>query len=172
MEFASYLSYRHAPVDGAEGEAAGQKSVASATSAVNKDDPCVSGTSLSCRAFSGPDRGDLVIVLPDDEASLADASAYRAQGNSCSYEPRPRIPQWLRSLVRNLVGNLRMTLPIFGHNTLPDPLIDRSVTLWICPFRNAAALFTVGAQPLDLSDQQDACGWTAEFPNCQKELIL
>ena len=42
-----------------------------------------------------------MIVLPDDEASLADASAYRAQGEQLfSYEPRPRIPQWLRSLVR------------------------------------------------------------------------
>ena len=80
---------------------------------------------------SGPDRGDLVIVLPDDEASLADASAYRAQGEQLfSYEPRPRIPQWLRSLVRNLVGNLRMTFPIFVHKTLPDRSMDASVTLW------------------------------------------
>ena len=131
MEFASYLSYRHVPVEGAEGEAAGLKSVALATSAVNKDGPCVSWTSLRCRAVSGPDRGDLVIVLPDDEASLADASAYRAQGEQLfSYEPRPRIPQWLRSLVRNLVGNLRMTLPIFVHKTLPDRSMDASVTLW------------------------------------------
>ena len=131
MEFASYLSYRHVPVEGAEGEAAGLKSVALATSAVNKDGPCVSWISLRCRAVSGPDRGDLVIVLPDDEASLADASAYRAQGEQLfSYEPRPRIPQWLRSLVRNLVGNLRMTLPIFVHKTLPDRSMDASVTLW------------------------------------------
>jgi hypothetical protein len=131
MEFASYLSYRHVPVEGAEREAAGLKSVALATSAVNKDGPCVSWTSLRCRAVSGPDRGDLVIVLPDDEASLADASAYRAQGEQLfSYEPRPRIPQWLRSLVRNLVGNLRMTLPIFVHKTLPDRSMDASVTLW------------------------------------------
>jgi hypothetical protein len=86
---------------------------------------------LSCRAFSGPDRGDLVIVLPGDEASLADASAYRAQGEQLfSYEPRRRIPQWLRSLVRNLVGNLRMTLPIFVHKMLSDRSMDASVTLW------------------------------------------
>jgi len=81
-------------VEGAEGEAAGLKSVALATSAVNKDGPCVSWTSLRCRAVSGPDRGDLVFVLPGDEASLADASAYQAQGEQLfSYEPRPRIPQ-------------------------------------------------------------------------------
>jgi hypothetical protein len=39
MEFASYLSYRHVPVEGAEREAAGLKSVALATSAVNKEAP-------------------------------------------------------------------------------------------------------------------------------------
>jgi hypothetical protein len=45
-----------------------------------------------------------VIVLPDDEASFADASAYRAHGEQLfSYEPRPRIPQWMRSLVHTAI---------------------------------------------------------------------
>ena len=72
-----------------------------------------------------------MIVLPDDEASLAEASAYRAQGELLfSYEPRPRIPQWLRPLVRNLIGNLRMTSPIFVHKMLSDRSMDALVTLW------------------------------------------
>ena len=131
MEFASYLSYRGVPVEGAEAEPTELNNVALATSGVAKDGPCVEWRSLRCHTVKGPDRGDLVIVFPDDEASLAEASAYRAQGELLfSYEPRPRIPQWLRSLVRNVVGNLRMTLPIFVHKTLPDRSMDASVTLW------------------------------------------
>ena len=131
MEFASYLSYRGVPVEGAEAEPNELNNVALATSGVAKDGPCVEWRSFRCHTVKGPDRGDLVIVLPDDEASLAEASAYRAQGELLfSYEPRPRMPQWLRSLVRNLVGNLRMALPIFVHKTLPDRSMDASVTLW------------------------------------------
>jgi len=131
MEFASYLSYRGVPVEGAKAEPIELNNVALATSGVAKDGPCVEWRSLRCHTVKGPDRGDLVIVLPDDEASLAEASAYRAQGELLfSYEPRPRIPQWLRSLVRNLVGNLRMTSPIFVHKMLSDRSMDASVTLW------------------------------------------
>jgi hypothetical protein len=131
MEFASYLSYRGVPVEGAEAEPTELNNVALATSGVAKDGPCVEWRSLRCHTVKGPDRGDLVIVLPDDEASLAEASAYRTQGELLfTYEPRPRIPQWLRSLVRNLVGNLRMTSPIFVHKMLSDRSMDASVTLW------------------------------------------
>ena len=131
MEFASYLSYRGIPVEGAEAWPTELNNVALATSGVANDGPCVGWRSLRCHTVKGPNRGDLVIVLPDDEASLAEASAYRAQGELLfSYEPRPRIPQWLRSLVRNLVGNLRMTSPIFVHKMLSDRSMDASVTLW------------------------------------------
>jgi hypothetical protein len=103
MEFASYLSYRGVPVEGAEAAPIELNNVALATSGVAKDGPCVGWRSLRCHTVKGPDRGDLVIVLPDDEASLAEASAYRAQGELLfSYEPRPRMPQWLRSLVATL----------------------------------------------------------------------
>jgi hypothetical protein len=131
MEFAFYLSYHGVPVEGAEAEPTELNNVALATSGVAKDGPCVGWRSLRCHPVKEPDRGDLVIVLPDDEASLAEALAYRAQGELLfSYEPRPRIPQWLRSLVRSLVGNLRMTSPIFVHKMLSDRSMDASVTLW------------------------------------------
>jgi hypothetical protein len=131
MEFASYLSHRGVPVESAEAEPTELNNVALAMSGVTKDGPCVEWRSFRCHTVSGPDRGDLVIVLPDDEASLAEASAYRTQGELLfTYEPRPRIPQWLHSLVRNLVGNLRMTSPIFVHKMLSDRSMDASVTLW------------------------------------------
>ena len=70
-------------------------------------------------------------MLPDDEASLAEASAYRAQGEQLfSYEPRPAMAQWLRKFVSNLVGNLRMTSPIFVHEMLSNRSMDASVTQW------------------------------------------
>jgi hypothetical protein len=131
MEFAAYLSYRGVPVEGVEAEPTELNNVALARSGVAKDGPCVEWRSFMCHTVKGPDRGDLVIVLPDDEASLAEASAYRAQGELLfSYEPRPRIPQWLRSLVRNLVGNLRMTSPTFVHKMLSDRSMEASVILW------------------------------------------
>jgi hypothetical protein len=131
MEFASYLSYRGVPVEGAEGESAGLNDVVLAAEAIAKDGPCVRYRSLTCHAVSGPAPGDLVIVLPDDEASLAEASVYWERGELLfSYEPRPPIPQWLHSLVGDLVGNLRMTSLIFVHKTLPDRSMDGSVTIW------------------------------------------
>ena len=105
-EFGSYLNYRGVPVEGAAGGAAEPHSVVLATKAVANDAPCVSWMGIRRHRASGPAPGDLVIVLPDDEASLVDASAYRAQGEQLfSYEPRPRIPQWVHSVVRNLVDS-------------------------------------------------------------------
>jgi hypothetical protein len=50
-----------------------------ATSAIAEDDPCVSWTRIMCQAVIGPASGDLVIVLPDDRASLAEAALYRGR---------------------------------------------------------------------------------------------
>jgi hypothetical protein len=59
--------------------------------------------SLRGDTISEPDRGDLVIVLPDAHASLAEASAYRQRGEPLfSYEPRPAIPQWLYAVFGGL----------------------------------------------------------------------
>jgi hypothetical protein len=126
-EFAHYLNYRGVPAEGAEwwSEAVGPNGVVLATRAVAKDGPGVGWISLRDHAVSGPHSGDLVIVLPDDEGSLAEASLYRERGELLfSYEPRPPMPQWLYSLV----GSLRM-LPPFGHKA-PDRWMDGSVTAW------------------------------------------
>ena len=102
-DFAGYLVYRGVPVEGMEGrmdEASGPNSVILATGAVARDGPCLDWTMVRCRAVKGgPAPGDLVIMLPDDEASLAKASVYREpQDLLFSYEPRPPIPDWLHSL--------------------------------------------------------------------------
>jgi hypothetical protein len=63
-----------------------------------------------------------VIVLPDDSASRAQASLYRAPGALFYYEPRPAIPVWLRALITDLAGHL--------HVAIPDRWMDGSVTMW------------------------------------------
>jgi hypothetical protein len=132
MEFASYLDYRGVSVEGAVGAAGGRNSVVLATPALAKDGRCwADGPDVSCRAVGGPAPGDLVIVLPDDEASLAEASVYREQGELLFfYEPRPPIPHWLYSLAADLVGRLTIAAVRYTHKTLSDRWMDASVTVW------------------------------------------
>jgi hypothetical protein len=125
MEFASYLDYRGVPVEGIMDTAGGLNSVSVATRAMTKDGPCVSYRNLICHAAATPDPGDLVIVLPDDNQSLADITSYRAHGELLfSYEPG--IPQWLYPFVRSL--------PIVPTDVmikeLPDGWLHASVTAW------------------------------------------
>ncbi len=63
-----------------------------------------------------------MIVLPEDEASRAEASAYRKRGDLLlSYDPRPPLPQMLHSLY----------VSPYGYRAkLPDRWMDASVTLW------------------------------------------
>jgi hypothetical protein len=126
-EFGSYLNYRGVPVEGAVSEAAELNSVVLATRAVANDAPCVSWMGIRCHRASGPAPGDLVIVLPDDEASLVEASMYRERGELLfSYEPHPPIPDW----VYLLVGGLPIATPKYTHKTRPDRWMDGSVAIW------------------------------------------
>jgi hypothetical protein len=124
MEFASYLSYRGLPVEGAVDGTAASNSVVLATRAVAEDAPCVRWMRIRCHAVSGPAPGDLVIVLPDDDVSAEEASVYRDWGELLfSYEPRPPITPWLSSLFSSLhIGTIR--------HTLLDRWMDSSVTIW------------------------------------------
>ena len=132
MEFASYLSYRGVPVEGAVGAAGGRNSVVLVTPALAENGRCWGeGPDVRCRAASGPASGDLVVVLPDDEASLAEASLYRERGEQLFfYEPRPSIPHWLNSLAADLVGRLTIAAVRYSHKTLCDRWMDGSVTVW------------------------------------------
>jgi hypothetical protein len=128
MEFASYLGYRGIPVEGWEGEGA----FFFAGRAIAEDGRCVGCRNFRCHAASRPAPGDLVIVLPDDEASSAEASACRAGGEPLfSYEPCRPLPQWLDSLVADLAGEFRVTSSgSFAHAELPDRWMDASVSTW------------------------------------------
>jgi hypothetical protein len=132
MEFASYLNYRGVPVEGAVGAAGGRNSVVLATPALAEDGRCWGeGPGFRCRAVNGPAPGDLVIVLPDDEASFSEASVYRERGEPLFfYEPYPSIPRWLHSLAVDLVGRLTIAAVRFTHKTLSDRWMDASVTVW------------------------------------------
>ena len=131
MEFASYLNYRGVPAEGAVGVAGGRNSIALATRAFAKDGPCFGGAGIRCRAVTGPAPRDLVIVLPDDEVSLAEANVYRERGELLLfYEPSPPIPHWAYSLGANLVGGITIAAVRFKHETLSNRWMDGSVTMW------------------------------------------
>ena len=117
MEFGSYLNYRGVPVEGPPGTDGWRHSVGLATPAIAEDGRCwVAGPDIRCRAASEPPPGDLVIVLPDDEASRLEASGYRERGQQLlSYQARPPFSHWLHSLAANLVGNLHIALPASPH---------------------------------------------------------
>jgi hypothetical protein len=127
MEFAAYLDYRGVPVEGAVGEAVGPDSLVLAAKATTEDGPCVEWVSIRCHAVVEPAPGDLVIVLPDDIVSLAQASVYRDRGKLLFfYEPFPHIPDWLHSLFDSLyIGATRLR-----HKKNPDRWMDASVTIW------------------------------------------
>ena len=137
MEFGSYLTYRGVPVEGPPGADGGRHSVVLATPALAEDGRCWGeGPYIRCRAASRPTPGDLVIVLPDDEASRLEASVYRERGQQLlSYQARPAFPYWLHSLAADLVG--RLTIAGFRpaafrdpRKALPDRWMDASVTVW------------------------------------------
>src|SRR5262249_2681616 len=90
MEFVIYLNYRGVPIRKVEVV----KKIAGA------DDRCVPYRDIRCDLATVPVKGDLVVVLPDDEARLKDALVYREQGQQLiSYRPRPTIPHWSYWLV-------------------------------------------------------------------------
>jgi hypothetical protein len=128
MEFGAYLNYQGIPVEGTADETPGLRSVVFSRKHSSGNGPCVEWRSIICRRASEPAPGDLVIVLPDDRVSLAEASVYRERGGVLlSYEPRPHIPQWLYWLFNNLhVG----TESRYRYDRLPDRWMDASVVTW------------------------------------------
>ena len=127
MEFGYYLSYRGVPVEDAEGESPALDDVLLASATIGKDGPCVRYKRIRCHSIKRPAPGDLVIVLPDDEASLAEASVYRERQEVIFfYQPRPPLPRWLHSVIAGWqVASARSS-----HDRLPDRWMDGSVTIW------------------------------------------
>jgi hypothetical protein len=127
MEFASYLDYRGVPVEGVSAKTGPRREVQIVSRTVQKDGRCMYYASPVCHYGARPDPGDLVIVLPDDDGSLAQITPYRERGDLLlPYEPRPPMAQWLYPLVRQL----RIASPLFAFKELPDRWLDASVTVW------------------------------------------
>jgi hypothetical protein len=121
-EFASYLNYRGVAVEEVKGKwpwplanwkrkepvdeatpTAERHSIILATPHVAEDGLCHGTGPFTCHLANRPATGDLVIVLPDDWALLAEASVYRRQGEPLlSYEPFPSLPHWMYTLIPNL----------------------------------------------------------------------
>jgi hypothetical protein len=117
MEFASYLDYRGVPLS---------KLVLTATT-IREDGPCVSYRQIMCRVAEKPVPGDLVIILPDDEASLGETSRYRKSHELLRfYRPWPFLPARLYSLV----GNFPVATPKDHHTARSDRWMDASISRW------------------------------------------
>lgn len=138
MEFGAYISYRGIPVAGAADETGAINSVVlaeatrthakNAPGRVTEDGPCVEWTKIWCEIIDGPAPGDLVIVLPDDEVSLAEASTYRDDGVPLLYaRSRLPVPHWLHWLFDNLPVGAESR---YRYGALPDRWMDASVTKW------------------------------------------
>lgn len=127
MEFGSYLDYRGLAVEGGAEERPGRNSVVLVSRNVGSEGPCVPFRPVVCHPGTRPSAGDLVVVLPDDDASLVQVSSYQQQGERLfSYEPRPRVPEWAYPFVKRL----RIASIAFARKELPDRWLHASVVDW------------------------------------------
>jgi hypothetical protein len=128
-EFASYLVYRGVRLEGYDTSPAAAPSAEVVIVSKNfvKDGPCVDYRDFVCHAAREPAPGDLVIELPDDLESENDIGPYRAHGIlSFSYEPRPRLPDWMDPLLSfGRVASIR-----WRFTELPDRWLHASMTVW------------------------------------------
>jgi hypothetical protein len=117
MEFAYYLNYRGVSLD--------RVSLVAAT--IAQDGLCVNYRDLKCYAGRTPAPGDLVIVLPEDQASLAKVAPYRDRRELLfSYEPWPYVPHGLYTEI----GGFALSGSKYSERLRPDRWMDASVTRW------------------------------------------
>jgi hypothetical protein len=135
-EFAAYLSYRGVPIEEAATEFAGSgRAVRLSARSIQKDSRCVEWFTFLCHARSQPEKGDLVIVLPDDSASFADALPYRSPNELVfSYQPRPEILHALGPINRRIHIASHLFYPYgfelqgsWPQEELPDRWLDASI---------------------------------------------
>jgi hypothetical protein len=126
MEFASYLGYLGVSVEGAPNALGKTNDMMMAARATTGDGPCISYRSFICHAASMPDPGDLVIILPDDNPSLAEVALYRERADIL-FSHETHVPKWLYPFIRIL----RIASP--GppvQKDLPDGWLYGSATMW------------------------------------------
>ena len=133
-EFAAYLSYRGIPVEEATAKFPGpNRGVLLFARSIEQDGRCAEYLNFRCHAGRQPETGDLVVVLPDDNASLADVLPYRSADEIVfSYQPRREIPHALGLIDRRIHIASHLFYP-FGfdlHTELPNRWLDASVAVW------------------------------------------
>jgi hypothetical protein len=141
MEFAAYLNYLGVPTEfavdldylGVRAERApagifATAPVAIAGRAIQKDGPCVVDRPFVCHSAGQPERGDLVVVFPDDSTRADGLILYRQGGTEplFSYHPYPSIPQ----LLIPYMSRLHVLSYVFFYHPLPDRWPNASVTVW------------------------------------------
>jgi len=127
MQFGAYLQHIGVPVDAPPAPGARNPSVVLASAAVSTSGPCVAYEEIQCQPGVGPKAGDLVVILPDDEASTAEVAPFRDDRVVlASYSPRPALPAWIHPYL----GFLRSASPHAVTQTFPDRWLDASVTQW------------------------------------------
>ncbi len=126
-EFASYLNYLGVPVEQISGSAV-TSGVVLVGRRIIQDGPW---ESFVCHTASGPDPGDLVVVLPDDFTRADELNSYRREGTEpvFSYHPRPFIPQWLRPYI----NHLHVVSHLSSQRHLPDAWLNAWVTVSMPP---------------------------------------
>jgi hypothetical protein len=92
MNFASYLSYRGLPVEGAGRGSAGDNNLMFVSKKAVRDGPCADYQPIVCHADNAIDHGDLVIVFPDDAVLRREVPYYMESGEVLiSHGPWPPI---------------------------------------------------------------------------------
>lgn len=138
-EFAAYLSYQGIPIEEATTEFPGAgRSVRMFARSIEKDSRCVEWLTFFCHAGNQPEKGDLVIVLPDDSASFADVLQYRRPDELVfSYQPRPEILHALGPIDRRIHIASHLFYPYgfdlqgsWPYGELPDRWLDASIAEW------------------------------------------
>jgi hypothetical protein len=141
MEFGAYLSYRGIPVE--EAGKTVSYPVLIVNRAMQSDGKIQDYRNILGHAGQIPQPGDLVVVLPDDEVSDAEAAPYQDGGDQLfHYKPAIHPPQGFWPLVKQF----HFVLPAFERKPLPDHWLNASITIWKgsnehnAPAGNASAL--------------------------------
>lgn len=128
LEFASYLNYIGVPIEEKSLSTAGTSGgVLLAGKTIQSEGPC-GYRAFVCHPAKSPDRGDLVVVFPDDLTTVDESKMYREAGPSLLffYSSFPPIPDWMRPIV----SHLHVVSPIFSRSQLPDSWLDASISVW------------------------------------------
>lgn len=125
MEFGAYLDYRGVPIEEADAMSVGTNCVQLISPALPRTGLLQDYRSIIGRAGERPVPGDLVVILPDDIISNADAMPYLAAGPAVlSYAPWPNIPYCFWSVARKL------HFSCINSMTIPEHWLNASITLW------------------------------------------